>query len=724
MAMARSMFLDIHRIMVCETLNDFETFRLIILEGSQSSFRARKSSEMRGRTTRLEPQHEDNEDSDFNSYVADHQDDEDQNEEDEEVGDGYPFPRYRRRSGEFQFQTHTPRYYGRSHTPPRGVLPTQPPRLQSMGQIRTQSSMEELRGLAHPHPQAQPCKDPRQQFYSQHSDLDSYPDPYPRPHARPHVQDRSRDIYSSRSSHSSSPPSPSPSPSPSQIEPSPIQRDYVLIQPQTQLSVLALKQSFLQQTQTQTRSQTQLQQSQSQPQLQMQAQAQTSHSISYLSTQNQGLSIHSSTTTTVLPPVPPSISAAPPVSLPASSSAAMSILPSSVLVSAPVLSLSNKHGLPLPPPPPSSSSASSLKPDKPGEPVKRASWEYVDLEDDDELVSVSISEGSSIVGVGVSGDSGLSVGSETSFGLGHPFPIAQQPQSTKQLQPITKHPSMNQQQRRQLELQYHQSDVQTRLHVEPDSDGSEDGGGTTTTGGDPSVLVSELITTVPAAPSITISTTAIIDDPQPPSLNSIPHSILRPIPPSIPNSNSSPNPESNLKFDARIDNHPKLTHTQSHSHFSNYSHPGFHSDFHVAHMEDTTESELDLDLDDDLNRDRDVGVSTVKRVGGAGGDALLPSLGYLDEALSFIAEERARWSAAREGGAVGAGGSGSGSGSAAGVDASFAKGEGGKKTENRKVLGRFPFPFLQYMFLGLFSVGFVVLVSMSGGHSTFLGFHT
>jgi hypothetical protein len=672
-----------------------------ILEGSQSSFRSRKSSEMRGRTTRLEPQQEDNEDSDFNSYAADHQDDEDQNEEDEEDGDGYPFPRYRRRSGEFHIQAHTPRYYGRSHTPPRGVLPTHPPRLQ--GQIRTQSSMEVLRSPAHPQAQPQPYKDSRQQFYSQHSDLDSYPDPYPRPHARPHVQDRGRDINSSRSSHSSSLPSISSSPSRSQIEPSPIQRDYVLIQPQTQLSAPMLKQSFLQQGQMQMQSQTQLQQSQSQPQLQLQAQAQTSHSVSYLSTQNQGLSTNSSTTTTTttLPPVPTSISAAPSVSLPASSSA-MSIPPSSIPVSAP---LSNKHGLPPPLLPPSSSSASSLKPDKLGEPVKRASWEYVDLkEDGDEVVSVSVSEGSSIVGVGVvSGDSGLSMGSGTSFG--HPFPIAQLPQSTKQLQPITKHPTMNEQQRRQLELQYQESGVQTRLHVEPDSDGSEHGD-TTTAGG---ILVSELITTVPAAPSITRSTAPIIDDSQSPSLNSMPHSIPPSIPPSIPNSSSNINPETNLdsnpnlKFDARTNNHSKHTHTQSHSHFSNYSHPGFHSDSHVAHMEDTTESELDLDLDDDLERGRDVGISTVQRVGGATGDVLLPSLGYLDEALSFIAEERAKWSAAREGGAVGAGGSGSGSGAggSAGVDARFAKGGGGKKSESQKVFGAFPFSFLKICFLGL-----------------------
>lgn len=638
---------------------------------------------MRGRTNRLEPQQEDNEDSDFNSYAADHQDDEDQNEEDEEEGDDNPFPRYRRRSGEFHFQTHTPRYYGRSHTPPRGVLPTHPPRLQ--GQIRTQSSMEVLRGLTHSQDQTQPYKDSRQQFYSQHSDLDSYPEPYPRPHARPHVQDRGREINSSRSSHSSSLPSISSSPSRSQIEPSPIQRDYVLIQPQMQLSASVLKQSFLQQTQAQMRSQTQLQQSQSQPQLQVQAQAQTSHSVSYLSTQNQGLSIHSSTTTTTtattLPPVPTSISAAPSVSLPASSSA-MSLPPSSVPVSAPASSLLNKHSLPPPSPPPSSSS-------KPGEPVKRASWEYVDLEEDgDELVSVSVSEGSSIVGV-ASGDSGLGMESGTSFGL-HLLPIAQLPQSTKQLQPITKHPSMNQQQRRQLEQLEHQHQ-QTRLHVEPDSDGSEYGGGTTTAGGDASVLVSELITTAPA-PSITIPTTAIIDDSQSP----------RPIPRPIPNSSSSTSPESNpdsnpnLKFDSRTNNHPKHSHTQSDIQFSNYSHPGFHSDSHVAHMEDTTESELDLDLD------HDVEVSTVQRVGGVGGDALLPSLGYLDEALSFIAEERARWSAAREGG-VGAGGSGSGSGAGAGesggVDGRFAKGVG--KTENRKVLGMFPFFPFGNMFLGL-----------------------
>ena len=659
---------------------------------------------MRSRTTRLEPQHEDNEDSDLN--VVDHQDDEDQNEEDEE-GDNYPFPRYRRRSGEFHFQTHTPRYYGRSHTPPRGVLPTQPPRLQSMGQIRTQSSMEGLRGLLpHAHAQAQPhpYTDSRQQFYSQHSDLDSYPDPYPRPHARPHVQDRGRDIYSSRSSHSSSLPSISSSPSRSQIEPSPIQRDYVLIQPQTQLSVPVLKQSFLQQTQPRM---------QSQPQL---AQAQTFHSSTTTTT---------TTTTSALPPVPTSISAAPSVSLPASST----IPHSSVPVSVPA-SLSNKRGLSPSPPPSSFSTSSALlskkivkaKPDKPGESVKRASWEYVDLEEDgDELVSVSVSEGSSsvggIVGLGVvSGDSGLCVGSGTSFGLGHPFPIAQQPQSTKQLQPITKHPSMNQQQCRLLELQYQQSDVQTRLHVEPDSDESEDGGATTAAGGDAtSVLISELITTAPAASSIAKSTTAIIDNSQPPSLNSIPHSIPRPILPLIPNSSSSPNPESNpdsspnLEFDARTNNQLKHTHTHSHSHFSNYSHPGFHSDSYVAHMEDTTDSELDLDLDDDLNRDLDVGVSTVQRVG----DALLPSLGYLDEALSFIAEERARWSAAREGGAVGAGGSAS-------VDAGFSKG-GGETTENRKVLGRFPFSSLQYI-SWVVSVGFVVLVSMFGGRFAFWAF--
>lgn len=679
------------------------------IEGSQSSFRARKSSEMRSRTTRLEPQHEDNEDSDYNPHVADRQDDEDQDEEDEE-GDGYPFPRYRRRSGEFHFQTHTPKYYGRSHTPPRGVLPTQPPRLQSTGQIRTQSSMEVLRGHSHSHsqPQPQPCTDSRQQFYSQHSDLDSYPDPYPRPHARPHVQDRGRDIYSSRSSHSSSLPSRSSSPSRSQIEPSPIQRDYVLIQPQTQLSVPVLKRM---------RSQTQLQQSQSQPQLQLQTQAQTSHSVPYLSTQNQGLPIHSSTTTTTsaLPLIPISISAAPSVSLPASSSSAMSIPPSSVPVSVPTSSLSNKHGNPPPLSPPSFSASSALlskkivralKPDKLGDPVKRASWEYVDLEeDDDELVSVSVSEESSsvggLVGVGVvSGDSGLGVGSGTSFGLGHPFPIAQQLQSTKQLQPVTKYPSMNQQQCRQLEHQYQQSDVQTRPHVEPDSDESEDEGGTTTAGGDASVLVFEPITTAPAAPSITLPTTMIIDS-QPPSLNSIPHSIPCPILPSIPNSSSSPNPEyssPNLKFDARTNNHPKRTHTQSRSHFSNYSQSGFHSDSHMARMEDMTESELDFDFDDDLDHDRDVGFSTVQRVGGTDGNALLPSLGYLDEALTFIAEERARWSAAREGGAVGAVGSGSGAGAGGSTGAApeFAIG-GGKKMENRKVLGRFPFSFLQYI---------------------------
>jgi hypothetical protein len=247
---------------------------------------------------------------------------------------------------------------------------------------------------------------------------------------------------------------------------------------------------------------------------------------------------------------------------------------------------------------------------------------------------------------------------------------------------------MSQQQRRQLDLQYQQSDIHTRLHVEPDSDGSEDGGRTTTTGGGASALVSELIATVPADSSITIS--AIIDDSQPPNLNSIPHSISRPISPLIPNPESNLESNPNLKFDARTNNHPKHTHTQSH-----YSHPGFHSGSHVAHMEDATESELDLNLDDDSDCDCDVGVSTVR----VGGDALLPSLGYLDEALSFIAEERARWSAAREGGAVSAGGSGSGSGSA-GVDSGFAKGGGGKirkKTENRKVLGKFPFNFLRYV---------------------------
>ena len=399
-------------------------------------------------------------------------------------------------------------------------------------------------------------------------------------------------------------------------------------------------------------------------------------------------------TTTALPSVPTSILAVPSASLPTSSSAIsipLSYVPVSAPVSASASSLLNEHGLPPPPPPPSTSSAllskkiaPALKPDKLGEPVKRASWEYVDLEEDDEeLVSVSISEECSSVGA-VSGDSGLGVGSGASVGLGHLFSLAQQPQSTRQLQPITKLPSMNQQQRRQLELQYQQSGVQTRLHVEPDSDGSEDGGGTTTASGDASFSVSELITTVPAA-SISISRTAIMNDSQPSSLNSIPHSIPRPIPPSIPNSSSNPNPDPNLKLDARTNNHPKHTHTHTRSH---YSHLGFHSDSNVAHIEDTSESELDLDVD--LDRDRDVGVYTVQQVGGASGDVLLPSLGYLDEALSFIAEERARWSAAREGSAVGAGGSGS-----AGGDAGFAKG-GGKK----KVLGRFPFFLFAICFLG------------------------
>ena len=642
----------------------------------------------------MEPQHEDVEDSDFNSYAADHQDNEDQIEEDEEADD-HPFPRYRRRSGEFHFQTHTPRYYRRSHTPPRGVLPTHPFRLR--GQIRTQSSMEVLHGLSLPQAQAQAqaYKDSRH-----HSDL---PDPYPRPHARPHVQDRGRDINSSPSSHSSSLPSISSSPSRSQIEPSPIQGDYVLIQPQIQLSAPVLKQSLLQQTQLQMRSQTQSQQSQSQPQLQVQAQAHTSRSVSNLSTKNQGLSIHSSTsmttTTTALPPVPVSISAAPSVSLPASSSSTISIPPSFV----PALSSSNKRGLPPPPPPPPSSSPSSFNPDNSREPMKRASWEYVDLEEDgDDLASVLVSEGSSVdrssfVGVGVvSGDSGFGVGSGTSFG--HLFPIAQLPQSTKQLQPITKLPSLDQQQR-QLELQYQQTDVQTRPHVEPDSDGSEEEDGSTAAAGGASVLVSELITAAPTAPSRAISTTAIIGDFQSPSLNSIRPPIPRPIPPSIPSPIPESNPDSNpnLKFDACTNNHPKHTHTQSH--FSNYTYPGFHSDSHVAHMEDTTESELDLDLDDVFDRDLDVKVSAVQRAGGACGDGLLPSLGYLDEALSFIAEERARWSAAREGGAVGPGECGAGTGGNAVVGVMFAK-AGGKKMENRKVLGRFLFRF-RIMFLDL-----------------------
>ena len=673
---------------------------------------------MRGRSTRLEPHREDNEESSFNSDLAEHHDNEDQDEEEEEEGDHYPFPRYRRRSGEFHFETHTPRYYGH-RTPPTGVLPTQPPpQLQSMQQIRSQSSMGVLRGLAHPdtQPQPQPPTDSRQQFYSQYSHLDSYPDPYPRPHARPHVQDRDGDIYSSRS-HSPISSLPSLSPSPSQVEPSPIQRDYVLI-PQSQFP----KQSYLEQTQTQTRSQ--LQQSQSQPQLQKQAQ--TSHSVSY---QNHGLSTYSSTTTAALPSVP--ASAIPPssstaaVSIPASTSYSNLHQTQGTVTSEDhhdsiLLLSSNNHVLPLPPPSSLSTSSSALPSriiekalnpdsksgtgDKLGEPdhMKRVSWECVDLEEEEDEV-VSVSERCS------SGGEGSGLGVE----LGRPSPKVQQPLLTKQQQPLTQHTSMNQQQRRQLELQ----DVQMRLHVELDSDGSEDGEGTTTVGA--SVLVPEPTT---AAPPVNVSNT---DEDQP--LN--PNPILHPIPP--PSPNSSPNPDrepnaaglnSNSKFDLPTNNHSNHSHTHSsdlpHSQSSSHhrfhsSYPGFHSVSHVAHIEDMTESELELDLnlENGLHPDRDVGVSaigtTVQRVGSgaSGGDDVLPSLGYLDEALSFIAEERARWSAAREGGAVGAGGNESDGGpdESTAADAQVAKAGAGKTTEDWKVLGRFSFfSFFYHRFLGSF----------------------
>ncbi|KAF8811124.1 hypothetical protein BYT27DRAFT_6456423 [Phlegmacium glaucopus] len=701
-------------------------------EGSQSSFRARKSSEMKGgRSTRLEPQNEDNEDSNIHSDIAEHYqyDDEDQDRDDEEDS----FSHFRRYRG---------RFHSQSHTLPRGVLPSHPPPLppppqqQSIGQTQTQTSMEGLRDLAHDHsqppvhPHSYAEDDPhQQQLYSHHHlDLQAYPDPYPRPHARPFSQDRrDRDIYS-RSSHSSMSPVPtSSSPSYSHIELSPIQRDYVLIQPQTQMQT-QLPVSMQLQLQLQPFSQ----HSQSQPQQSLSpAQAQTSHpNSSYLSTQIQGLSFYSSTTMTTA-----TTTALVPVSLPPSlppSAAAVSIPPSVVLVSnsvplpsaaasmspsgptsssysnshqgqsgvanqhhnhSPLLSSSsyNKDGLPPPPSPSSVSSPSALlsktiekvlEPDKaemtdnlgkPEDKPERAGWECVDLE---EYERVSISGRSSNVGtgggggggLGSAGGSGLGVGSGSvvDLDLGQPSPKVQQSLLTKQQQLLTKHPSMKQfkqqQQRRQLELQFQQSDVQARPHVESDSGGSEREG-TSTVGA--SVLVSELqtTTTITTAP-ITIITISKTTDSQP----SIPHSIAH----SIPNPNPNPNPN------------PK-PHTRTNSNHSKHSHCPYHSDSHVAHMEDTTGSELD----DDLSGGGDIGVSvgTVRQFGGteggdagndAGSDALLPSLGYLDEALSFIAAERAKWSAAREGVASGSG--------SAGAEVTKGGEGGGKRTEDWKIL--------------------------------------
>ena len=124
-------------------------------------------------------------------------------------------------------------------------------------------------------------------------------------------------------------------------------------------------------------------------------------------------------------------------------------------------------------------------------------------------------------------------GGGSGLGVEHrPSPKVQQPPLTKEQQPLTMHTSMNQQQRRQLELR--QSDIQMRLLVELDSDGSEDGDGTTTVGA--SVLVSEPTT---AGPSIrTVSNT---DKDQPLNLNPISH----PIPPPSPNSSSGPDREPN-----------------------------------------------------------------------------------------------------------------------------------------------------------------------------------
>ena len=689
-----------------------ETSQLIYwIEGSQPSFRARKS---RGRSTSLEAQIEDSEDSKFNSDIADHEDqDRDDEDEEEDI-----FPHYRRRRG--KSQTHTPRYYGRTHTPPRGVLPTQP--LQSMGQTQTQNSMEVSRGPTHVQPQSH--TDSHKQFYSRRLDSHSYPDPYPRPHARPHVQDKDRDIYSSHSSQSpmSSLPSMSSSPRSHLAEPSPIQRDYVLIQPQP---------SVPQQTQSHPSP------PQSQPQ-------DKSHPVFYLSTSNQSSSIYPSTKTTAtavpafpnsnsifippsvplsavtipssVVPVPSSVVPVPPssvaaaVSFPASSSSHSHLRSGQGAVTSedhndfPLLLLSNKHDPP--PPPPIASSAllsktieKPLKPDKigtaektdnagsgnkSGEPDKldkseKASWGYVNMEED-EVVSVSISEGSSSLGGG-------GVGSGVGLGLGQPSHKLQQALPTKLQQPLMIQPCMKEQ-RRQLEFQ--QTNVRTRLHIESDSDGSEDGEGTTTVGAGASVLGSEIITitTTTAAPSTAISTTTTAD-PQPPNPNPVSNLI----------SNQNPNqdlaPDSNLKNNPHTNNHSKQSYPNpryNSRHRSQYSYGGYHSDSHVAHVEDTNESKLELEPNHDLDHDVRVSTGTVRRVGvgvsGVSGDGLvLPSLGYLDEALSFIAEERARWSAAREGGSGGgveAGGSGG-----AGAGAAKGGGEGGRKTEDWKVLGRF-----------------------------------
>ena len=428
---------------------------------------------------------------------------------------------------------------------------------------------------------------------------------------------------------------------------------------------------------------------------------------------SQAQTRYSSTATNLLPPFPVSISipastvsiplsavslSVPPVSVPVSSSHSSLYLGLGAVTSEDhegslLLLSSNKRGSP-------SVSSSALlskttektsKPDKPrtgdkpGEPdnLEKVNGEYVDLEED-ELVSISVSERSSSVGgggVSGSGSSGLGVESGSGFRLvelGQPSSMVHQPLSMKQHQPLTKHPS---QQRRQIELQLQQSNVQTRLHVESDSDGSEDRGGTTTVGAGASALVSELFSATTAAPSATISTSTTTGR-QPHTLNPITHSI-----PNLSKLNLDPNSDSksNPKFDPRTNDPPKHFHPHSYSHqldshyHSHYLYPGFHSDSHVTNMEDTTESDLDLDLDHDLDHDVVVPVTTVERVGGTRGDALLPSLGYLDEALTFIAEERARWSAAREAG--GAGGS-------AGADVGLKGGEG-KRTDDRKVPGTF-----------------------------------
>jgi hypothetical protein len=111
----------------------------------------------------LEPQHEDNEDSDFNLYVADHQDDESQNEEDGEEGGihslaivvvvaSFIIRRIR---------------LGITDVVIRHLDVCCP--LSHLG-------YRDRFGLAHPHlqaqAQAQSYKDSPQQFYFQHSDLD------------------------------------------------------------------------------------------------------------------------------------------------------------------------------------------------------------------------------------------------------------------------------------------------------------------------------------------------------------------------------------------------------------------------------------------------------------------------------------------------------------------------------------------------------------------------